>query len=164
MKPFDPKKNNRLAILKRAQTMHYTPTPYKIAKKPPRFAWLARFCWWALHKLKALEPFFESTKIYTYTEADQEKVSERVHFAACEILDRELNPEDYAVVMGAHDFAELAQELDMPGYITVTAGEWRKQTYGGYVAHLYGLPVHVVAGLSGAALIPKVIIEKQVRK
>jgi hypothetical protein len=64
------------------------------------------------------------------------------------------------MVMGAQDFMELMDSEAIRHHMTFSMQEVHYQKPGGYKLKYAGLPVHVVPGLGGHAIIPKVIVEK----
>jgi hypothetical protein len=162
LKPLDARKGpQRIAAVRRVTHIREVETPYMLAKSPRvnRTAWLANLCWWVLHKIGGLTPHFEKIETYTYDEAVQERLTERVMFAADMIFYDGGNPEDYAVVLGEPELSELWVEMAMNGFITMRTRGYR---HSGYRGTVMGLDVHAVPGLVGMALIPKVLIEKNV--
>ena len=162
LKPLDARKGpQRIAAIRRVSHIREVETPYMLAKSPrvKRTAWLAKLCWWALHKIGGLTPHIEKIETYTYDEAVQERLTDRVMFAAAMIFDDGGNPEDYAVVLGEPELRELWAEMGKNGFITMRTFDYRNSGYRGTVM---GLHVHAVPGLAGMALIPKVLIEKNV--
>ena len=162
MKPLQT--NQRIAAIRRFPHIRYAATPYMLAKQPrmKRTGWLARLCWKVLHRIGALEPYSERIEIYTFDSCIQERITDRVMFAAEAILERGERPENYAVVMGEVELREVWKEMELnQSFVTMQTKEYRYQdSYRGRT--VMGLNVHAVAGLIGVALIPKVLIEKNV--
>lgn len=164
IRPLDARKGpQRIAALRRRAHVSYHKTPYMLAKEPrvKRTGWLARMCWRVLHKIGALEVYQERIETYTFDSCIQERITDRVLFAAEAILERDGRPDDYAVVMGEDELRNAWSEMEMDGgFVTMRTLDYRHTGYRGNSA--MGLNVHAVAGLAGVALIPKVLIEKKV--
>ncbi|MBN2760861.1 MAG: hypothetical protein JXQ79_10200 [Rhodobacteraceae bacterium] len=163
--PLDPRTgNNRKAPLRRNSNFTLKPTPYKLRTTPrvKRTGWIASICWWVLHKIGGLDPHFEKIEVYEYTTPIQQRITDRIMFAAEEILARRESPNDYAIVMGEYELASIWKEMELNGYITMRSGAVHYRTRG-YRAEAHGFNVHAVGGLHGVALIPKVLIEKVVQ-
>ena len=164
IRPLDARKGpQRIAAIRRREHISYAKTPYKLAKEPQvkRTGWLARMCWNVLHKIGALEVYEERIETYTFDSCIQERITDQVFFAAKAIMERGGRPEDYAVVMGEHELRSIWSEVEMNrSFITMRTLDYR---YSGYRGNsVMGLDVHAVAGLEGVAMIPKVLIEKNV--
>jgi hypothetical protein len=134
-------------------------------KKPSGIWWrdkLSSWCWKLLHRLRTVEQFGFTEKVYDYGPAEQGKVTERIVKAINELYKGDAKPDDYCIVMGAIDFRDLMGDpvIIREGYYTVPAGEIGYSTRG-YRGRFMDLPVHVVANLSGVALIPRVLIERK---
>jgi hypothetical protein len=154
----------RVAAIRRRAHVTFTPTPYMLAQKPrmKRTRWLARLCWQILHNIGALKPYEERIETYTFDECVQTRLTDKIMWAADAIFSRDLNPDDYVVVMGEDELLEVWREMEMVGrHISMMTGEYRYNREG-YRAQVLGLRVHAVAGLSGMALIPKVLVEKAI--
>jgi hypothetical protein len=142
------------------------PEGYKM-KKSTGIWWrdkLAAMCWRLLHKLSAVEQYFFHEKIYTYTPSVQKEITGRIMEGINEVFYRGNNIEDYCIVMGAEDFAELMSSDPIRQTMTFSTEQLRYQDSSGYRLDYHGLPVHVVPNVGGAAVFPKVIVEKVVRK
>jgi hypothetical protein len=163
LKPLDARNGpQRIAAVRRVEHISYHKTPYMLAITPKvkGTGWLARLCWKVLHRIGALSPYEEKIHTYTFHESVQERLTDRVMFAADAIMREDRRPEDYAVVMGEPELREVWREMEMTGsFITMRTRDYRYSNYRGSVV---GLNIHAVAGLSGLALIPKVLIEKNV--
>lgn len=123
---------------------------------------ISLLCWRLLHKIGALRQFGYYEKLIRYNEPEQEKLTDLVHDSIIHILNRDLDPDDFAIVVGAKEFSEIVGEAaDFPSYITMPARTYYKGGRG-YRAEFENIPIHVVQSISGAAVIPKVLIEKEV--
>lgn len=124
----------------------------------PRRA-LASLCWYILHKLRAVDQYACTVKTYHYGDVASGKVRELVFESISEVLNRDENPSDYCIVIGGKEFAEImSDEVCYRSFITVPSGEFSYRR-NGYRTRYLDIPVHVVAGLTGVAAIPKVIVE-----
>lgn len=122
---------------------------------------IAKWMWRALLRMRALEPFGVPMKRIRYGEAEQEKVSDLIHDQLIHLLDRDQDPEDYALLVGAKEFAEIIGDpMDFCQHITVPARTYFRMR-DGYKAEFDGIPIHVVQSMSGAVVVPKVLIEKR---
>lgn len=164
---LDPNKGpNMIAAVGLESYQTYEPTDHVRPKDPKGKVsrHLARVCWKLIRKLGACETHFECVKTYSYTTSIQERVRDKVMFAASEVLERGDDIDDYAVVMGEVQLRDLWSDIEAgAGGITLNGGDFRFYHSNGYRTQIIGLPVHVVRGLFGVALIPKVIIEKKAR-
>ena len=175
MRDLDPNTGtNRIAMMRPSWTHRMEPRPpYMLAEAPrmKRTGWLARLCWHILGRIGALVPFDEKVHVLTYTHDAQKRVSTRMMHAVTDILKMGGEPELYAAVMGADEFAELCWDQEANhsmvhfrvrterfGYIP-SRDEDDPEGYHGYRASYHGISVHVVPFLSGVAMIPKVVIE-----
>ena len=143
----------------RTKLRKFKPPGYKLLK-PKRLHWLARVLWWGLHKINALEPYLETVEIHTYGEPKQSKLDHAILAHLDHIMCRGHDPKDYAIIIGAEQFAELTGILFRENH-TVPSGRFCFQCPDGYRAEFVGLPVHVVPYMDGIALVPKVLIEKE---
>lgn len=125
---------------------------------------LARLLWRALGRLRALELFQYTETVYSYTKVEQDQLTELFFQQIGEIADRGGNPRDYCLVIGGEDFSRIVKDyhdLSARGLVVPLGSIWH-QTAGGYRTDYAGLPVHVVGWLKGVAVLPKVIVEKEV--
>ena len=141
------------------------PVGYKV-RKDCRSWWknkLSALCWKILIRIGALDQFGYMEKSYHYGEPERKKVSELILKSIDNIWERNEDQEDYCIVIGAKEFQEVMGEYAHDhGYMNVIAGPFGFQR-GGYRSEIHNLPVHVVAGVSGVALIPKVLVEKEAK-
>lgn len=121
---------------------------------------LASWCWDLMHKLRALEPYSFSETIYTYTPSQQKEITDRLMEGIDLVFRRGEDIENYCIVLGDDDFSEMMQSPPMSRMMTFATTNIRYQNSHGHRLEYYGLPVHVIPNISGAALIPKVIVEK----
>jgi len=136
-------------------------------KKPCGVWWrdkLAGLCWRLLHKLSAVEQYFFHEKIYTYTPSVQKEITGRLMEGINEVFYMRHKIEDYCIVMGAEDFAELMSSDPIRQTMTFSTERIGYQDRSGYRLDYQGLPVHVVPNVGGAAVFPKIIVEKVVQK
>lgn len=125
---------------------------------------LARLLWRALGRLRALEPFMYSETVYTYAKPQQDELTELFYQQIGEIADRGGNPHDYCLVIGGEEFSRIVKgyhDLSAKGLVVPLGDIWYQRA-DGYRTDYSGLPVHVVGWLRGVAVIPKVIVEKEV--
>lgn len=122
---------------------------------------VARWCWRLLHKLNAVEQYGFYETVYSYGPAEQDAVGSMIERGILELIDQGRNVEDYSIVLGAQDFAELVKGFTPQDLITVPSSRLTFRGRGSYRAEFRGLPVHVVPNLSGLAILPKVIIEQK---
>ena len=124
--------------------------------------WLSRLLWKALDWLGGLEQFYTTEKHLVYTDHQQKQVAELI---GKHLLDNVISPgysiDDYVVIMGEVEFSEVMKtKADYGQYLMLSAGEINFE-HDGYRGRILGCPVMVVAGLSGVAVIPRVIVEKE---
>lgn len=158
------RENQRLFISKLdVATLFRQPDGYRM--KTSTGSWwrdkLASWCWKLLHRLRAVEQYGFSEKMYTYTPAMQQEITKRLMEGINEIFRRDGDPDDYCLVLGAEDFSEMLDSEAIRNNMTIATSDIH-YVRNGYKMSFRGLPVHVVPGVSGTAVIPKVIVEKEV--
>jgi hypothetical protein len=120
----------------------------------------AEMCWHILNKLGAVSQFMYSEKVYTYGIKEQKEITAELFEMVGAILDGNERVEDYCIVLGGKEFGELMGCYESFELVTVPMGDvWYQRD--GYKARFQGIPIHVVPSVSGAAAIPKVIVEKR---
>jgi len=137
-------------------------TPYKYFR-PKRLGFVARLCWWLLKKLGALQPYSEKYEVWTYTPDKKRALTEYVACALNGYLDFFRSPDDFVLIVGAVDFAEIMNEYDFQQrHITLNTGSLY---YGidGYTYTIKGIPVHIVGHMRGLTILQKAIIEEKRR-
>lgn len=145
-----------LRFMRREQTITYKPTPYKLRKEIKRFGWLADVCWRLLHKLNALEMHSEKVTTWSYTEADQKKLTAMIMTMRDELHRFFEDPDEWVVVVGAHDFQETMRSPTILDHVVFSAGPIHSDNP--YLRFM-GIDVHVVPWLQGMAVLPRVVIE-----
>jgi hypothetical protein len=138
----------------------YRETPYMLRKEPKRFAWLARLCWKLLHRLNALEMYSEKVVRWTYTKEAQETLTKMVMKMGDFLWEAADDPERYVVVCGAEDFHEALRSPEMRHEMVFSIGPFGSDRP---YRRMFNMDVHVVPYLSGIAVIPRVVVEKQAR-
>ncbi len=136
-------------------------TPYKFLDA--NAGMVARAAWWLLNKLGALRPFFESVQRWEYVPHNQAPL----HEAMMKAIDYDLRyiENGKAVfIIGGQTFSELVsapafrdQMRFMTGPFYLDGGS--RDPYHG--RRMFDVPVHVVPGMVGMAVVPRVIIEKR---
>lgn len=126
--------------------------------------------WQKLQKWGVIEIKFDTFKVYTYTRVDQKAVTEMVREAVTRHMDLDRH-EKFAVLLGEKQMCELMCESQFGmGGVTLDGGDWRytKPTHDKLTrmpkerGRVYGLPIHVVRGLDGVAVVPKALIFENV--
>lgn len=113
-----------------------------------------------LNWLGAVESFWYEARVYRYGPAEQEAVSAMLFKQIDAAMSRRRGywePGEWVIVIGGKEFAEIAQ-----GYVGHNVESFPMAQFergGPYRQSFAGLPVHVVPHLSGAAVLPKAIIE-----
>ena len=159
--------NQRLAIATISSTSFFRqPEGYRM-RASTGIWWrdkLASWCWTLLHKLRAIEPYGFHENVYTYTPSQQKEITSRLMEGIDQVFRRGGDIADYCIVLGGNDFSEMMNSEAIRNMVTLATSEVRYQTRDGYRLEYRGLPVHVVPNVSGAAVFPKVIVEKVVPK
>ena len=159
--------NQRLAIAKISSTSFFRqPEGYRMRSSTGVW-WrdkLASWCWTLLHKLRAIEPYGFNEKVYTYTTSQQQEITNRLMEGIDQVFQSGADIADYCIVLGGDDFSEMMNSEALRNMVTLSTNEIPYRTRGGYCLEYRGLPVHVVPNVRGAAVFPKVIVEKVVPK
>lgn len=131
-------------------------TPYRLLAH--KAGWLARAAWRFLQWRKALEPYVESVQKWSYVPAADKPLINLV-------LDciREGRRHDLAhiaegkavIIVGEATFQEFTGSPMFRDTLRFTASI----TGNYYGREIAGVPVHVVPGMSGVAIVPRVLIE-----
>ena len=133
------------------------PTPYRFLGA--KAGVIARAAWWLLGKLGALEPYVETVETWTYLPSVQTDLLEAV-LRAVRNGRGMFNIDDAAIIMGAATFQELTDSPVIRNYMIVsTAPVAMEDPYRG--RRVAGIPIHVVPGMTGMAVVPRVAIEKR---
>jgi hypothetical protein len=125
--------------------------------------WLDRIILWAVSKRALLSPFFDLTPIrtWTYTRDMRKQLTvDLVRELGDQLYDYGKRPQDYTLIVGRDYFRDLTFNM-RPQDFVVYAGPI---DHGGYQMRLDGIPIHVVSTISGFGMIPKVLVERTVRK
>jgi hypothetical protein len=156
------KANQRIAIMNlKASNIVRRPEGY-IMRRSGLSWWrgkLASWCWRLLHKLRAVEQYWYTETVYVYELAHQKQITERFMSGIDEVFKRGHDVNDYCMVMGAADFSEMLQSEPLRQHMILATQEINYQR-DGYRMRFMGLPIHVVPGIEGMAVFPKVIVEK----
>ena len=140
-------------------------TPYFAFREPEKHKWAARLAWSLLSKLKALKVKQETITTITYSSTDARTITNKIHRAILEMFERGLRREDVVLVIGGIDFDELVsiqvdyQHMEFP----LSEVRFARESHGQYERMTYkGLIVQVIPSMKGFALIPRVVIEREV--
>lgn len=126
---------------------------------PPKFAPFSRLCWWFLNKRKALKPRRVCYSVLKFTPAEAKRIDEALKehiYRMREHLD--LEPEKWAIILGGAEFRELT-DITLSHPFMFALGDIR-DVRNRYRHSFMGLPVHVVPGMTGAAVIPRIAVER----
>ena len=142
-----------------SEQVQLQPTPYKFLT--PEAGWLLRQVWAFLNWVGVLEPYVARVTTWTYEPRAQKPLMYALMEAIQDtyLLDS-LESGDGVIVMGPREWAELCKSPQFRDHTTFYAGPLeRADPYRG--RRVFDVPIHVVPNLSGFAVIPKVIIERQ---
>lgn len=132
-------------------------TPYRLLER--NAGYLARAAWWLLNKLKALEPYFETVRTWTYVPHEQAPL----HEAMLKAVDYDLRyvADDKAVfIIGGATFSELVGAPAFQEQMRFSTGPFgMNDPYRG--RRMFDIPIHVVPNMTGMAIVPRVIIESK---
>lgn len=135
-------------------------TPYMLRKEPKRHAWLSRLCWKILHRLNALEMYSETVETFNYTKEDQKTLTKMVMSIGDFLWEAADDPERYVVICGAMEFQEAIRSPELHHALAFQIGPFgTNRPY----RRMFNMDVHVVPYLSGIAVVPRVVIEKQAK-
>jgi hypothetical protein len=130
-------------------------TPYRLLDK--KAGALARCAWWLLGKLKALDPYYESVRSWTYVPHEQAAL----HEAMLKAVDYDLRYiyEGKAVfIVGGATFSELVGAPAFRDQMRFVTGPFSLDD--GYRGRrMFDIPIHVVPNMTGFAVVPRVVIE-----
>jgi hypothetical protein len=126
---------------------------YKINKKAP--SWIVKL----LLKYKILTPHWDNIETWTFDPYEQKALHEVMY--KCMEQDIEHVIEGKAVfIIGGKEFAELTGSPIFRQVMKFTSLDYiRNHPYRG--PEIYGFPIHVIPHMTGVALIPTVLIERQ---
>lgn len=137
--------------------VEYIDTPYKLLDK--KSGVIARAAWWLLGKLGALEPYMEKVQRWEYVPHQQAAL----HEAMLAAVDQDLRYvyEGKAVfIIGGATFSELTGSPAFRDHMRFVTGQFHmNDPYHG--RRMFDIPIHVVPGMVGMAVVPKVLIETQ---
>ena len=123
---------------------------------------ISRALWWALGKLKALQPLSITQEYIRYEPVHQDNLMEEFREQYWHLLGRGLRADELCLICGAEDFNKLIadQEVHRSRSFTLPVGDLH---YGfrGYRGSIEGIQVHVVPHLRGYAIIEKSLGENQ---
>jgi len=171
MEPVRNGRTLRLAVFNQTDVM-FKPEGYIMRKRPKKNRtfgykvrdWITDKMWSQLHKWKKLEPYFFHEKVYSYGEEQAQEISKLLDGEIWRLFDeRNMNePEDYCIVVGGQEFYDIAKGYAHNGgqVLTLPSAEFRYAHAGGYKGRALCFPIHVVPWLTGAAIIPKAIVER----
>lgn len=130
-------------------------TPYMLLDSKAGI--VARWAWWVLHKLKALTPYVETVRRWEYVPHQQRAL----HEAMLEAVDHDLRyvADGKAVfIVGGATFSELASAPAFREQMQFMTGPFGvEDPYHG--RRIFDIPIHVVPGMVGMAVVPRVIVE-----
>lgn len=130
-------------------------TPFKLIDSKAGI--LARACWWALKKMNALQPYSETVRTWQYVPHEQKALIDAMIEAASDDFDY-IYKGKAVFIIGGKTFSELTGAPAFRDMMRFAVGEFgHVDAYGG--RRFYDIPIHVVPGMIGMAVVPKVIIE-----
>jgi len=155
------------------ETTAPTETPYVVKTHTGNKVrdWIFDKLWAIFNKWGHVSPFIDRVKIQTFdfTESKKQKVTDRImeeinkrqHF-----FNENVKSSDYVIIMGENTFFEVMGEKSMnsPFFaedISLMSNEiYYNDPYNG--RRVFNFPCHVVRGMQGFAIVPKVTIENRV--
>ena len=122
-------------------------------------SWFARMLWRILEKMKALDPYSETVRTWTYSKPQRQNLMEAIQLATYEF--NALYNRDAVLVIGGKDFAELTGSPAFCSMMRFDTGDFYYEDVDGFTKRILGVPVHVVPNMKGFAVIPKHIVVKR---
>lgn len=118
---------------------------------------VARSAWWLLKTMKALTPYFESVRKWTYVPHEQKAL----HEAMLAAVDYDLSfvADGKAVfIIGGATFSELVNAPAFRDQMRFMTGPFGMDD--GYRGRrMFDIPIHVVPNMVGMAVVPRMLIE-----
>jgi hypothetical protein len=134
-------------------------TPYRLLDA--KAGMVARAAWWLLQKLNALTPYLETVRRWDYVPQEQGAL----HEAMLKAVDYDLRyiEDGKAVfIIGGATFSELVSAPAFREQVVFATGPFRMDDpYRG--RRMFDIPIHVVPGMVGMAVVPRVFIEAKRR-
>lgn len=164
-------RNVKYASLKRTTKLIQIETAFEKSSKFSGWKLTKKFFDWCFEKMKTsgfLQPYVEQLELQTYehTESKRKLLSEKVMdmiFAHERDFGR-VSPQTHVIIMGEDDFFATVHEkrINSPFFGNETVMMPSDLQYKDNYGSVMGIPVHVVPGLMGFAILPKAIIEKRI--
>jgi hypothetical protein len=157
----------KFAHIKTRKVVKYPEGGYKFFE-PKKYAWLARFAWKLLTKLKALDPFHYTYDVQTFGYTEQENITRAILEQFDHIVRDNRRINDFVFLVGSDTFHELThlnvlEPIQFP-LGEVRYGEMKSEDGCRVYEHRYsirGLVVHVSPYVSGMAIVPRDLFESK---
>lgn len=119
--------------------------------------WIARAAWWLLKKRRALTPFVETTRTWTFYPHHQQPLHDAM-LKACDSDLPFIRDGKAVFIIGGRTFQELTNAPAFKNTVTFECCPFKSEDpY--YGRRAFNIPVHVVPNMVGMALVPRVLIE-----
>lgn len=130
-------------------------TPYRLLDA--KAGVVARAAWWLLQKLNALTPYMETVRQWDYVPDKQGPLHEAMLWAVNRDL-RYIADGKAVFIIGGATFSELTKAPVFREHMMFMTGPFAmNDSYHG--RRMFDIPIHIVPGMVGMAVVPRVFIE-----